>query len=272
MKNDIRKRALEGETFEDLNIVDFHCHMGPWYNFYFPKAEIEDMIYDADIVGIDKMCIAPHASLTCDYKLGNRKVKDAVDRFPKRAYAFLVINPNNPEEIKGEFDKYYKKKNFIGVKVHPFLRNYSLTGNNYIDIFDRVNKYGGCILSHSWEEDIKCNTDKCKEIIKSYPNVPFIIGHAAGTNKGVLNTIKLVNKYENAYMDTSGFEQSNIWIEEIVKKADYKKILFGSDMPFHDIRPVISRILFSNIDDSIKKHILSNNYYEMISKHPKKFS
>ncbi len=269
MKKDILKRALAGDRFTDLRIVDAHCHMGNYYNFYFSEAGIDEMIHDADILGVDRVCIAPHAAISCNFKLGNRQLLDAVQRYPHRVFGLLTLNPHKPEEIDGEFEKYYAAEQFIGVKIHPGLHNYPVNGENYTKVFDKVKQLGGFVLAHTWEGGATDGINMNEEVIRSYPEIPYILGHSGGTPEGVVNAIRVVNKYENAYLDTSGFEFSNTWIEEIAAKADNTKILFGSDYPFHDLRGGISRILFSDLDDDVKAGILSGNFRNMAAKHPK---
>jgi uncharacterized protein len=269
MKSEILTRALSGERFDDLDIIDSHCHMGPWYNFYFPEGGIESMLHDAGIMGIKTMCIAPHASISCDYKLGNKQILAVTESYPQATRALLVLNPNMPDEIKDEFDRYYYKEQFIGVKLHPSLHNYSLTSKNCMEVYDRVKEIGGYILAHTWDGSLTCSVEMCEEIIAKYPQVPFILAHSGGTRAGVEKTINLVNSYENAYMDTSGFEFSNTWIEDIIEKADNTKVLFGSDCPFHDIRGGTSRILLADFADEVKKAVLGGNFRKMLLKNKK---
>ena len=272
MKKDMLIRALAGDIFDELNIVDSHCHMGPWYNFYFPKALIEEMIQDASSVGVKMMCIAPHAAISCDYILGNKQVADAAAKYPDCIKGLLTLNPNKQDEIQGQFETYYSRKEFVGVKLHPSLHRYNLACEGCLEVFDRMLEYGGYVLSHTWEGSPDCGIDLCEQLIKHYSNVPFILGHSGGTSMGICKSIRLVNTYENAYMDTSGFEYSNVWIEEIMDKVDGTKVLFGSDFPFHDIRSGISRILFANMEDETKKRILGGNFYDMLLRYPKKIS
>ncbi len=271
MKNDILLRAIKGNKFSDLHIVDSHCHMGPTHNFYFPKAEIDEMVYDADLMGVEKVCVATHTAITCDYRLGNKQVAEAAEKFPDRVLALLVLNANKPDEIEHEFDLHYKNKSFVGVKLHPGFHDFSVTENNSHGIYKKVREHGGFILSHTWDGSGTCSVELCEKVIKDYPEIPFVLGHSGGTLNGIKKSITLVNKYENAYMDTSGFEYSNIWIEEIVKKADNTKRLFGSDYPFHDIRGGLSRILFADIDDDTKRLILGQNFYNMTKKLKKSY-
>ena len=71
-------------------------------------------------------------------------------------------------------------------------------------------------------------------------------------------------------MDTCGSEFSNVSIEVIMKKIDNNKVFFGSDVPFHDQRSGVSRVLFANLSDEVKEKILSGNYLRFLEKAKKK--
>lgn len=270
MSREIIKRALNKECFEDLNIMDCHCHQGPWFSYYFPAAGIDEMIHDAGMFGIKKLCIAPHASFSNDFKLGNKQVHDSICRYPDRVYGLLAVNGNKPSEILGEFDRYYGMSQFAGLKIHPSVHEYIISGENYSIAFEEVKKRGGYVLTHTWENCPYAAPDLCEAVFKAFPGVPFVMAHAGGTSAGVEKAIKLVNRFENVFIDSSGFEFSDTWIEEIISKTDASKVLFGSDMPFHDLRGGISRILLADIDDVIKTDILGGNFRKMLLQNPKR--
>jgi len=271
LKRDIVKRALKGDKFEDLNIVDAHCHLHNLYSFYNPYAGIDEMIQEADRVGVRNICIAPIEGISCDFRLGNKHLKEAMEKYPQRVYGYILINPNFPEQIDEIFEEYYSLKNVLGIKIHPTAHKYSVCGENYRKAFDKVKALGGVVLSHSWQSaDSNCVVEACEKIIQAYPEVPFIIGHSGGTCQGVLKAIDVVNKYENAYMDTCGTFFSNMHIEEMAAKAHPARILYASDYPFHDLRIEISDILFADMDDGIKTDILGENFRKMLKINPKR--
>lgn len=270
MKNELIERAYMKDCFGDIHIMDVHCHLGSWYSYYFPNADIDEMIKISDKVGVEKLCIAPHASLSNDYKLGNRLVFDSIEKFPDRVWGLLCINGNKPDEIGNEFESFYSHEGFVGLKVHPSLHRCSIADDGYYSAFEIVKHEGGFVLVHSWDDCSYANIERCEKVIRDFPEVPFVLAHAGGINTGVKRSINLVNKYQNAFIDTSGFEFSNWWIEEIVLKTDHKKILFGSDTPFHDMRSGLSRIIFSGLDDKIKISILRDNFKDMILYNPKR--
>ncbi|MDR2569130.1 MAG: amidohydrolase [Oscillospiraceae bacterium] len=266
MSNTIIGRAMNRDSFTDLKIIDMHCHLGPTDNFYFPKAEIEEMLEDADLFGTYKLCVAPHVGISADHKLGNKLAHEAITKFPDRVYGMLCFNPNFPEEIDCEFDAYYHIPQFVGVKIHPSSHKCPLTASVYRSIFERLCEKGGFLLTHTWESDSNCDAAACENTVKDFPGVNFILAHSLGLQDGIYKAISLVNRYDNCYMDTSGFEFSNVSIEAIMAKVDNNKVFFGSDMPFHDMRCGISRILYADLSDAVKEMLLSSNYVNFLEK------
>lgn len=266
----ILSRALAGDRFDDLQIIDCHNHLGPVYNFYNPPAEIEDMLHDADQLGVTRLCVAPHIALFCDCPLGNDQVDEAARRYPERVWAYLTLNSNRPAEIAAQFEQHYGQAHFIGVKLHPSTHKYSASGENYRLVYERLTRQGGFVLIHSWDDCPYANLDLCEQAIRAFPQVPFILAHAGGIPSGVEKSIRAVNTYPNAFLDTSGFEFSHTWIETIVARADNAKILYGSDMPFHDMRGGISRILFADLADEVKTAILGGNFRQMLQMNPRR--
>jgi len=259
MKN-ITERALRAERFEDLEIIDMHCHLSYTYNYYFPRAEIEDMMEDAGRMGVSKLCVAPHIALSLDHRIGNRDTLDAIRKFPDRVLGMLVLNPNCPRSTAAEFDAYYAVEQFVGAKIHPTSHRYPVDGPNYRPVFEQIRRRGGFVLVHTWEHGEYNNAAQCEGILRDFPDVKFIFAHAFGVNEGVPKSIDLVNRYGNAYMDTSGFEFSDVCIEWIMRRVDHDKVFFGSDLPFHDIRGGASRILLAGLEDDVKRKLLGANF------------
>ena len=270
MRDSILDRAFRGEVLSGLDIVDAHCHMGPPTEFYAAKADIEEMVEDADRLGVGRLCVSPHVALSCDHRAGNRLTQEAIWKFPDRVYGLLTLNPNRPDEIDCEFAAYYPSDQFIGVKLHPGSHAYPLTGPSYDAVLERVEADGGFALVHTWEADSRCNAAACEAALQRFPRVPFIFAHALGLRTGAETTVALVNRYANAYFDTSGFEFSDTTIEWLMARVDNNKVFFGSDCPYHDLRSGISRILFADLRDELKEKLLGGNFRVLLRQYPKK--
>jgi predicted TIM-barrel fold metal-dependent hydrolase len=266
----ITERALNGDNFKELKIIDSHCHLGYSHNFYYPKAGIDELIGDADKMGVEKLCVAPMLALEGDHKLGNLHAYEAAQKYPGRVYGLLVLNPHKPEEADGEIKKYYHLPEFLGVKVHPSGHKYPLTGDAYMEIFEKLEKRGGFVLTHTWEDSGYNDAAACEQVLKTFPSLNFILAHSLGVRNGVYKAIALANHYENAYLDTCGFEFSHVSIEILMRKTAQEKVFYGSDVPYLDIRNGVSRILFADLPDEVKVNLLRHNYERFLLNSQKK--
>jgi predicted TIM-barrel fold metal-dependent hydrolase len=270
MSNEILQRAMRQDSFFDLNIIDMHCHLGTGHEFYHARFHIDEMIAEADKLGIAKLCIAPEAGIECDYKLGNRQMEDAIKRYPDRIYGYICINPYHKDEIKEQLDRYYPIPQVVGVKIHPSGHQAPLDCEGYQIVFQEVERRGGFILSHTWEDSHAwCDLDMCERVMKEYPKVPFVLAHSGGTVEGVKKAIRMVNRYPNIYLDTCGFDVTQHWINELIEQCPFEKILFGTDFPYHDLRYGLTRILFSDLSDEQKIGLLSKNFTTLLKQWPK---
>ena len=269
MSKEITARALRGDRFEDLDIVDMHCHYRNSHNYYQAESSMDDMVSGAARVGIKTLCVAPIAQTGIDYKRGNRLALEFVRAYPGRIYAYVGINPHFSSEIESELDKYYQNDRFIGIKIHPTSHRAKITCQGYRDAFAAVARHGGFVLTHTWETCQYCNMDSCEKVVTDFPGVNFVLAHTGGTVEGVKKTIALVNKFPNAYLDICGFDVSEHWINELVERCPINKILFGTDFPYHDVRYASSRVLFADLEDDVKMRILHDNFYGLLGKSPR---
>ena len=271
MAQQIFERAMKGEIFPELRIIDAHCHLGTGHEFYHAPADIDQMIREADSMGVEKLCIAPEAGIECDYKYGNELMLDSIRRYPNRVYGYLCLNPFHEDEIEEMFDTYYPVEQVVGVKIHPSGHRARIDCEGYRKIFQQVEKRGGFVLSHTWGDfDPFCNLTLCEEVMGRFPKVSFIFAHSGGTVESVKKAIRLVNAYPNIYLDTCGFDITEHCINELVDQCPFEKIIFGTDFPYHDLRYGMTRILFADLDDSQKAGLLHENFANLLKKNPKK--
>lgn len=88
----------------------------------------------------------------------------------------------------------------------------------------------------------------------------FILGHTGETFEGIKTCVELANRYENIYLDISGWGFMNKgYLEYLVKRVDVSKILFGSDFSWIDVRYAAAAVLFAGISEREKRMILSLN-------------
>ena len=75
------------------------------------------------------------------------------------------------------------------------------------------------------------NVDKIEKLIKKFKDTKIIFGYGGFP---MFNKVwKLINKYENCYIDLASNHIDSSIIMKIYKNINYKRILFASDCPYN---------------------------------------
>ena len=80
-------------------------------------------------------CISSAYALLHDCPEGNRKLYEAIKRYPSRFIPFCAVNPRYIDEARDELRKYIKEIGWKGVKLHPELHYYMAKEIQRIEIF-----------------------------------------------------------------------------------------------------------------------------------------
>jgi uncharacterized protein len=275
MNMDIKEKASRGMDLKGLLIIDAHTHMEvPRTAPSVGDPSAKGLVKLMDRLGISAGLNSAMMAVGPDFSIGNDTVYRAMTDYPGRFYGMCVVNPNYPEEIAPELDKRFAQ-GFTGVKIHPYGHNYFANGENYHILYDYLNRRGGIMISHTYmNEDIGnriCSPELFFEVAKKYRNMTLIMGHTGGAPWGHLECIKLANKYDNVYLELCSTEAfSSYWLKRVVDGVGDERVLFGSDMPFHDPRTALGEVLFSKLPDSSKEKILGLNAERLLKKHKAK--
>lgn len=238
-------------------IIDVHCHMGYFRNFHIPYNDVHGMVKGMDSYGIDIACVTHHAGISSDFKLGNDTVAEAKRLYPDRIVGYCTINPNYPNEMKGELERCIDGYEFKAIKVHPELHdNYPLDGRNYKPMWEFAAERGLPLLSHTYFAGD--SLEVFGKLAKEYPSVTILLGHL-GFDKGLDNAIELVLEHPNIVMDLTGPVQFSGIVEKAVKGVGADRVLYGSDIPFRDAASQLGNILYADLTREEKEKILGLN-------------
>lgn len=256
-KFSIYERTKKGQTHEDLEIIDFHSHIGPWYNFYCPDSSASAMVHALDLVGMKKVCINPNAGISSDPRLGNLITLNAMEKYPDRVIGFVCVNPRYPDEMIAELKLYCGEKGMKGIKIHPTYHDIPINDPVYIPVWEYAQQHQLPVISHTWD-DPRCHPRLFEPLAEKYPEISFVLGHSGMPDfKGAVETAK---KYNNIYLELTAAVIFHGLVGWLVERVGADKVIYGSDMggwfsPLHAIGPV----LYSKISDEDKKKILSEN-------------
>ena len=80
----------------------------------------------------------------------------------------------------------------------------------------------------------------------------------------MIEIIKLAKKHQNIFFDTAGVEIDNNFIYK-VRKIGVKRIMFGSDFPWHNPNTQIEKIIRPKLTNKEKELILGKNAKKIYS-------
>jgi predicted TIM-barrel fold metal-dependent hydrolase len=69
----------------------------------------------------------------------------------------------------------------------------------------------------------------------------------------------MANEHPHVFLDFAGDVFCHELIDQLVQSVPAEKILFGSDFPWVDPRANLSRVLLTDVEDSVKSKILRGN-------------
>jgi predicted TIM-barrel fold metal-dependent hydrolase len=240
-------------------VIDAHAHYGPYQAIYFPGGGRSDAMLKAmDRAGVQIAVLSGHTALV-DPGRGNAEIAEVVATHPGRFRGHVVVNPNYPDHAARALDAFdeWQQRGFVGFKLHPGMHEYSLTGPRYASVLAYANERRVPVLSHTWGADGTCGTEQVREVVRRYPDLPFVAGHACYGDWD--NAIGLAAAHDNLYLELTAAYAVNGVIERMVDGAGAQKVLFGDDLPWFDPNYAIGCVLFARISDDDRRAILHGN-------------
>jgi predicted TIM-barrel fold metal-dependent hydrolase len=249
----------QGRPISDVEIIDFHAHVGPYYNMHIPDADAAAMVKTMDLCGIDKAVISTTMSFDTDIVLGNTIMLDALAAFPGRLYGACAVSGNYPELSLAELERTMANPAVVMIKVHPWSTRCRLDDRRLTPILDYAAARGHFVLVHTWlDADPYGSQDLFAAVAAQYPAIKWLMGHSGGPF-GSVHAVELAEKGENIYLDLTLSMCPAQQVEFFVREVGPERVIFGTDNPFIDPRPQIGRVALAGISDEDKAKIFGGN-------------
>ena len=217
------------------------------------------MIATMDACGMRMALCSHHLALSPDEREGNRLAFEAVERFPGRLRAYIVVNPNRERKAVEEELRRWLEARPCGIKLHPSVHEVNVLDERLKPVFEFAEGHGLPVLSHVWEGCAYGSPQHFQQLGERWPRVRFVLGHSGGSLKGILASIEVAKRLRNVYLDLTGSQLFYGVLERMVEEVGASRILFGTDLPFIDPRFQLGRVLFARVADRRKRRILGEN-------------
>jgi hypothetical protein len=155
---------------------------------------------------------------------------------------------------------------FRGIKIHPRVHRCAITDPKYRPVWEAAVGLRVPVLCHTGQGQAFSEPDQFAQVAAEYPAGRFIVGHTGETFAGMLQCIQLANRHANLYLDSSGWLFMNRgYLEYLVARVDPRRVLFGSDYAWIDLRYAAATVLFAEIGAREKALILAENARKMLA-------
>ncbi|MGM0365966.1 MAG: amidohydrolase family protein [Actinomycetota bacterium] len=251
------------EILQKYEIVDSHLHLGVLgYMNVAGKADtyIMELIEKYSL----KYAVFSHHAALCSLSFGWKKTLEALGKSDK-LYAYVVFNPNFCDFSMDIISQNIGRERFTGIKIHPSWHKCYPHNERYKKFWEYADQNGLVVLTHSWNPDVANRDQKYSDpfffepIARKYKNIKLILAHGGGRGEYLYRVMDILKDNENIYVDFAGDIFVPGLLEKYVKKAGSERILFGTDMPWSDIRYHLLWIEEANIGENDKRNIFGLN-------------
>jgi len=255
-----------GGTAGDIEVIDAHAHLGPYSRFFIPDPDADTMIDVMDRVGSSVAVLSSNLAIQQDAAKGNAATLAAVDAHPDRLAGYAVINPwQDPAEQLARVDQ---DERFVGIKLHPSLHAYPVTGARYAAVWEFSHRTGCPVLSHT---DVASPWDAPRlfaEVCAEYDQAKIIFGHSGIAPAGIDEAIEVARDHPHTYLELCGSQLVGPLITDMVNELGAERVLFGSDFPFIDHRLSLGRVLGTDLPTEAKRDVLGGSARRLFSWRP----
>jgi predicted TIM-barrel fold metal-dependent hydrolase len=239
-------------------IIDGHCHAGhgdgltgPWDT----AASLDKYLRRAARAGIDRTVLL--ATFHSDYAVANREVARIVARSPDRFYGFAFVHPERDRgRVHAMVQVAVARYGFVGVKVHRY------DGRISREVCEVARAFHLPVLY-----DVMGEISVVELLAQEYPDVAFIIPHLGSFSddwRAQLGLIDHLVRHPNLYADTSGVRRFDL-LEQAVRRAGARKILFGTDGPWLHPAVELAKIGALAMTPAAEAMVLGGNFHRLIA-------
>ena len=239
-------------------IIDFHAHIGE-SEFLRHHYGLKDYRRLMRQEGIAEAVVMPNISKRTQPRDMNHTLREEIKSVNTDDCHMLILVPGT--------DKDDWAKPVVGVKFHPSIMRITTTDPSmqvYWECCERMNLF---VLVH-------CGRNRASHIghliltAKKWPRVRFIGAHLGGNATDLVEkAVDLLAKerLDNVWLDTSAAKVPYL-IALAVNRLGADRVLFGSDVPYADLRISKSCVELAPLTDGQREAVFYGNARAMLGK------
>lgn len=247
-----------GRPLDGVDVLDAHGHLGAWEAFWIPRQDVASLRAVMQRCGVSRIVVSSLLGIGPDTSEGNARVAALVECDPAHFLGYVVVNPHRPQE-REELAALLERPGFVGIKVHPSTHACAVDDDAYTWVWELALEAGAVVLAHSQAECPYSHPHRFDAVARRFPDLPVILAHAGVTPDGFRATVDVLARHGALVTDVSGSHITGEWIRWLVERAGAERVLYGSDMPFIDLRYALGRVVNAGLTDDALRAVLGGN-------------
>jgi predicted TIM-barrel fold metal-dependent hydrolase len=239
-------------------IIDCHCHAGqgdgltgPWDT----AAPLGAYLRRAGRAGIDRTVLL--AAFHSDYAAANREVARIVASRPGRFYGFAFVHAERDRgRIYDLAQVAVQRYGFVGLKVHRHDARITR------EVCEAARAFSLPVLYDAMGE-----VTVAELLAAEYPDVAFVFPHLGTFGDDWRAQLQLIDhlvRHPNVYADSSGVRRFDL-LEQAVRRAGARKLLFGSDGPWLHPAVELAKVRALRLPPADEALVLGGNFLRLIA-------
>ena len=237
-------------------IIDVHCHAGkgdgltgPWDT----DASLAHYLERADEAGVTHSVLLP--AFHSDSAAVNHALWGLVRPARRRFWGFCFLSGKNDAGRVNELvSRAVSHYGFVGIKAHRHESPISR------EICEAARRFSLPVLY-----DVAGEVAPVELLATEYPEVSFIIPHLgsfADDWRAQLALIDMLERHPNVYTDSAGVRRFDL-LQEAVRRASARKLLFGSDGPWLHPGVELAKIRALKLSRDDEDSVLYKNFLRL---------
>jgi predicted TIM-barrel fold metal-dependent hydrolase len=216
-----------------------------------------------DRVGIQTAIVSGLEALFGDPVAGNLALEKALRPHGDRFLGYVAFNPWYAEDLENALEDFFSGSLFVGFKLLCDYWRVPVTDPRFETVWAYADRHCLPILLHTWQGPYN-SPSMLKEIVKTFPQAKFLMGHSGGGDVGRREAEELAIANPNVYLEWCGSFTSNTPFEDTIQRVGNKQIIFGTDAAAHSPAWEIGRLLSLDVPDETLLPILGSNMREIL--------
>jgi hypothetical protein len=240
-------RLYEGEK------IDAHTHIGDFGGWANLACDEEELLHSMKLYNVKKSVL---------FYWDNELVRKAVAGHPQKLVGCVWPDPRKKDARK-LVRKALTEWGFKGIKLHPLVHAFLPNDDIVYPIMEEARAAKVPVLIHSGHPpfSLPWSIGELAENFKDVTIVMLHMGHGHGIY--IKSALDVAKRYDNIYLETSGMPMHSK-VKEAVELLGEERVMYGSDIPFHDPSVEIGRICASGLPRRQLERVFYTNAKELL--------